>query len=102
MDLASGIFTAPRPGTYFFSFSGISDWSGANLQIGLHINGGFIGEGYSLSELDTLAFQSTLRLDAGDKVSVQIRYGEGGLHEPSTGSRYTHFTGWLLEEHLSS
>jgi hypothetical protein len=99
MDLTSGIFTAPRPGTYFFSFSAIA--GGGNLYIGLYVNGNFIGTGHSSSAWQTLTLQSTIHLNAGDKVYVQIWDGVGYLHEYGT-HRYTHFSGWLLEENLSS
>ena len=97
MNLTSGIFTTPRPGTYFFTFSGISG-NQDPLYIGLHVNGSNIGTGYSSSFTGTFTLQSTLHLNAGDQVSMQITYGSGILYD---GSHYTHFTGWLLQEDLS-
>ena len=46
MNLTSGIFTASRPGTYFFSFSGIGSDLGW-VHPGLYLNGNFIGTGNS-------------------------------------------------------
>ncbi len=93
MNLTSGTFTAPRKGTYFFSFSGIS--GGADLNIFLNVNGSGLGMGHTSTPFDTLTQQSTLHLNAGDKVWVQSAKA-GYLHD--NGNHYTHFTGWLLQE----
>ncbi len=99
MNLASGIFTAPKPGTYFFSSSGIAE--GGNLWIGLYVNDSRIGSGHSEAiNYNTFSLESTLRLNAGDKVSLQKYNGNGVLQD--NGDHYTHFTGWLLQEDLSS
>ena len=92
MDLESGIFTAPRSGIYFFSFSGITHRSGA--YVGLYVNNTYFGSGYGSSSADTFIVQSTLHLNAGDNVSVRI-WGDGDLQDNS--GHYTHFTGWLLQ-----
>ena len=40
MNLTSGIFTAPKSGTYFFVFSGVkSDGNGSQLFVSLMLNG---------------------------------------------------------------
>jgi hypothetical protein len=39
----TGIFTAPRPGKYFFGFSGVSNTNAARID--LQLNGVKIGEG---------------------------------------------------------
>ncbi len=93
MNLGSGTFTAPRPGTYFFSFSGISE--SGSPDIALYVNGGLVGAGNSQTSFDTLTLQSTLHLNAGDKVTLQM-FISGTLYD--TGNHYTHFIGWLLQE----
>ena len=102
MNAGSGIFTVPKPGTYFFSFSGIgTPTSYTRPQI--YLNGNVIGSGHADAEsIDnpTFTLQSTLQLNAGDQVSLKLRSEPNGyLYD--TSDHYTHFTGWLLQEDLS-
>ncbi len=96
LNLKSGIFSAPRTGTYFFSFSAIS--GGGNLYIGLYVNDNRIGTGHSTSGSETLSIHSTLYLNVRDNVSMRIWHGSY-LHDNI--NHYTHFIGWLVEEDLS-
>ena len=99
MNLASGTFTAPRPGIYFFSFSGICA-SGPTIHPGLYLNSNLIGRGHGQETFATFTIQSTLQLNAGDKVSVQlVPSGNGSLFDNT--DHHTHFIGWLLQEDLS-
>ena len=95
MNLTSGIFTVPRPGIYFLSFSGISEGS-TQINFCMYVNNERIGSGLSVSHANTFTIQSTLHLNAGEKVSVQKFSGSGNLYDDS--NRYTHFTGWLIGE----
>ena len=72
MYFTLGIFTPPRPGIYFFSFTGLADFprssSNVYLQVGLYWNGGEIGMG-DVGEANTVAnenpqvtVQSTLNM----------------------------------------
>ncbi len=110
MNLTSGIFTAPRPGIYFFSFTGLAAFpvssSLVRLGVDLHLNGGQIGEGYVreantvADQLSPLTLQSTLKLKLGDQVWLEIYAMSSGAFLYDDGTHRTHFTGFMLEEEI--
>ncbi len=111
MNLTSGIFTAPRPGIYFFSFTGLAYFpassSAVGLGVSLYLNGGPIGTAW-VSEANTVAghqlspltLQSTLNLKSGDQVWVEIYQQSTGANLYDNGDHFTHFTGFMLEEEI--
>ena len=96
----SGIFVAPKPGKYFFSYSGISLTSALG-RVDLQLKTATadwvrIGESFGSLGVQTFSQQATLKLAGGDQIRLLL--AEGGVYED--GRNYTHFVGQLLEEDI--
>jgi len=101
MNLASGIFISPKPGTYYFSFTAIRKNNPATrLTIFLRVNGVAIAQASASDHHGSLlaTMTCTLKLKQGD--TVDLFKTTGYLYEDSKGS-HTHFTGFLLEEDMT-
>ncbi len=111
MNLTTGKFTAPRPGIYFFSFTGNADFPASsssrfNLAVGLYLNRALIGSNWvedvnSVDKKSTMTLQSTLNLKKGDQVWLEIYYWSSGAYlDDNISEHLTHFTGWMLQEDI--
>jgi hypothetical protein len=110
MNLSTGKFTAPRPGIYFFSFTGVARFPTSSyhvsIEVGIYLNGALIGSNWieefntDAGQKSTSTLQSTLNLKSGDQVWLEIYYWSSGVSSYDSSEHLTHFTGWLLEEDI--
>ncbi|KAI9563669.1 hypothetical protein GHT06_011133 [Daphnia sinensis] len=112
MEIASGIFTTPRSGTYYFSFIGLAEFPSSPdfvyVELGLFLNGDVVGTGYASNsrnadfKFNQIALQMTLNLRNGDRVWLQITdVSDGVALRDANNQHYTHFSGFLLQEDLA-
>lgn len=95
MNLESGIFIAPKNGSYYFSLSGIKDNSLHDVSINLRLNGKNIGRaacGSMYSYWCTFSLQSTLKLNKGDMIDLYLITGT--FFDDS--DHWTHFVGFFV------
>jgi hypothetical protein len=111
MNLATGKFTAPRNGIYFFAFTAEVNFpadssSYVDLYIGIYLNGVKVGSGENedantvSNQNEQVTLQSTLNLKIGDQVWVQIWRMSSGAGLVDGSDHYTHFTGFMLQEEI--
>jgi hypothetical protein len=115
MDLTSGKFTAPRPGIYFFSFTGVGRFFSSSSYVAfwshLYLNGNLIASSLvkeskgPVDQESPMTLQSTLSLKKGDQLWVEILYSTAPSLSTLVDNYYyhlTHFTGFMLEEEIGA
>ena len=99
MNLGTGVFKAPKAGTYSFNVSFMKSATTADAGISLELNGstriGSTNAGTSGSNQSS-SFHATLKLKIGDEITLVLR---GGLLFDNPDFK-THFTGILVDEDL--
>ncbi len=110
MNETTWIFTAPRPGQYFFSASGIAFLPSSTSRVflfmrlmknGNPMSGGRADETNTPGEYETFSLQSTLSLQAGDQIWLEIADISPGVTLHNSLNGYTNFNGYLIEEDIS-
>ena len=99
MDVASGVFTVPFDGVYYFHFIARCNSALISTLVDLRVNGQqiVISEGYVSG--NNMPLHATLLLKTGDKVDVYMN--QGSIYE--FGDRHqTHFSGFLLEKDVAN
>jgi len=95
MNIATGVFTAPKAGRYYFSFSAHAQV--ADTVARMQLNGIVILSGFATGMGDNAPIQATLNLVRGDQVSVLLE--RGSFYEDNLGE--TFFVGYMLEEDVN-
>lgn len=91
LNTSSGIFTAPRAGTYYFTFSSFNDGSSNYLWFSLQLNDVQVATCSPMFHVYSCNFPYTVELEFEDRVQVFLLEGSTNIAT---------FTGWLIAENV--
>lgn len=117
MDLTTGVFTAPVPGIYSFSFKGLAEFQTTQsivpfLAVGLYVNKERVALALNeesntqmtnnRGQRSQLSLMTTVELKKGDRVWLDMFAKSGAISLYDNANKHTDFSGWLMQEYLSS
>ena len=97
----SGLFVAPKPGKYFFAYSGLSE-GGSHARVDLQVKTDAadwtkVGQALGQAGYNTYTLQATFDLAEGNQIRLLLVGGQ--LHDTDF-NQYTSFVGHILEEEI--
>ena len=110
MDGLSGYFTSPVQGTYYFSFTSITNQDGVEIALVLNDNhsigrakcgtsnnirrSSYRNNNNGTNDFNPCSIQSMIPLGEGDRVGLVLTIPGSSIYDDD--KHYTHFSGWLM------